>query len=434
MRFTERQTIVDFLGQLRAHNVHISLAATGGGARIQGLLWDLPGASSYLGSSFFSYPPEETDTVAGFHLKAYATPQTAQHLAMMMYLKSCQVLETRMRRLEQTIEREDSLDLLRYTAETQPIGIGVAASVASERIHRGDHRLNIAVMTHDKFQVTSLILSKDAGYAAREYDGELCDITALNALAHAMDFDQMPMYEMTRVVGDCAPNVSLKGQPLGLTPKNLDEKEARELFLSLPYFSPTGARMPAIPTGGYNLVPVTGRPLHEGHEGMAQRLEDHTGKRSIFVVATNVPPGYSKSLPSVQDLLSRAAMVRSSNQLNNTERGIFFSKSCLFVDMAKEHPGAGIAVGADALLRAFDPQWCGGLENTRSMFMEVADKGTSFFVFDRKQQGDNVLTGDVVLAQSYKFLDPMIAIALVKPLRGRWDISSTDIRMRRGLE
>lgn len=439
MRFADRQTMLDFLGLLKAQNVHISVAATGGGARIQGLLWDLPGASSFLGSSFFSYPPEETENLTGIQLKSFSSPEAALHMAMAMYAKSCEILETRMRRLERNLssgETAEVTELLHFIAETKPIGLALTASVASERIHRGDHRMHIAVVTSTSIELTSLVLPKAAGQEARDHDGELCDLAALNALAHALHLNQIPMLRVARLVGDCAPSVSLQGAPYGLTPQAVGEEKARELFMQFPYFAPTGRRLDFIPTyTPFNFVPVTGRPLHEGHEGMARVLEEYTNRRSIFLVATSVPPGHPKKPPTVQDMLTRVGMVRTSNVLNQAERGIYFSRSCLFIDMVREHTASfpvGVAVGADAFLRAIDPKWYPSSEAMVSMFSEIAKRGM-FYVFDRKQE-DKVLTSDVVFAETAKVLGERLTLDLVRPLRGRWDISSTAIRQGRGLE
>jgi hypothetical protein len=408
---------------LLKHNILITLATTGGGARAQGLLWDPPGASRYLSGGRFTYATEESDELVGFTLDKYASEEAAMQLAMACYAKSCETLELRMRRREadyaaaQAAPTDSSHEMDWMIAEDiaklgacTPIGIGLTAHVASKYTPR----VHIVIITPDKAQVTTLALAGGSSEQERTINGAICDTAVLNALFAVLGEQHV-----------------FEGHGLVIEPQDVSPEKLRDMLLQRPYFAASGQRMEHVSTGStYNLVPVTANPLHEGHVGMAEAVEARTGVRSIFVLTSCAPPSsstYQKPGPSAQDLLRRVAMVRASNRLYGAERGVFLSNTALFVDMAKQHVGSDIVVGADALKRAFDPQWLGGVEPTVVAFMKARGLGTTFFVFDR-----DPVTGEEVRAQAVALFGQRMGLGFVKPIARSWTISSTELRKLRG--
>jgi hypothetical protein len=411
---------------LLGKKILITLATTGGGARTQGLLWDPPGASAFLGGARFTYATEESDELVGFQLDKYASPEAAMHLAMACYARSCETLELRMRRRETDYANARSFTAMTDTPATEldwmiaediaklgavmPIGVGLAAHVAS----RYSPRLHVVVVTPTTCQISTVELPGGASEQERAVNGAICDTAALNAILVAVGEQQV-----------------LEGHGRILEPQDVPQEKLRELILQRPYFAASGQRLEHVSTGSsYNLVPVTANPLHEGHVGMAEAVEARTGVRSVFVLTACAPPSngtYEKPAPTAQDLLRRVAMVRASNRLYGAERGVYLSSTALFVDMAKQHLGSAIVVGADALQRALDPQWLGSVEATLVAFNWARSCGTIFYTFDR----DPVFAEDV-RSQAVQMFGQRMALGFIKPIPASWPISSTALRELRG--
>lgn len=395
-------------------NVFITLVTTGGGARAQGLLWDTPGASSFLSSSSFPYAQEESEAFVGRSLSKLACRETAMLLAMAAFMRSCETLELRMRRLETSppIDEEKAAQLLKLGAR-QPIGVALTSVVATSREHRGEHRIHAAAITPNQAFTVDLVIPKGVGAEDRLADGALCDSIAIDMINCAVGHG----------IGS-----KRAWQPDGVL-RDLDDQTLKYWLLQNPYFSAGGQWLPAINGNQYNLVPVTANPLHEGHVGMAQRVEERTGIRSIFLITTRAPPSngvYKKPEPTTQEVLRRVAMVQASNRLYGAERGVYLSQRTLFVSIAEQH-GGGLVVGADALQRALDPQWLGGAEATRAQFLRLKDFGAYFLVFDRPP-----ITGEQVVNDAVQLFGARDAWTLIRPVKGTWATSSTDLRKLRG--
>src|SRR5271154_4605078 len=125
--------------KLKEANVNVHLIATGGGAGFQQELWSEPGSSAYFSGASFPYSPEEQEELLGFMPEHFASPENAIDLACAAYMKAYKF------------------------GGKKPVGLGLTASVASEKIHRGDHRFDICVMTNDKVLTFEKVLAKGAG-------------------------------------------------------------------------------------------------------------------------------------------------------------------------------------------------------------------------------------------------------------------------------
>src|SRR5208337_2393838 len=103
--------------KIKELGVNIHVIATGAGADIQNELWAFPGSSAYLSGASFPYAPEEQEELLGFMPEHFASPENAIDLASAAYMKAYKF------------------------GGKKPVGLGLTASVASEREHRGEHRV-----------------------------------------------------------------------------------------------------------------------------------------------------------------------------------------------------------------------------------------------------------------------------------------------------
>lgn len=278
---------------LRDSNRRIYLVATGGGAGLQKVLWDVPGISKILVGAEFPYAQEATDRFLG-HGKAwpYCGDQMAVALALEAYYRA-------------------------FQPDGAPaVGLGLTASVASTTAHRGEHRVHVATVTENECWCVSKTLVKGEGFAARKRDGEICDLTGLTALYQAVGLE---------------PQEGTKSSKLAL-----------EVLLTHPLWTPSGKRQ-QVPTNGNGLTLFPGafNPPHDGHFWMAK---EH---RAIFHITVNPP--HKPALTAAQ-MLQRAKMLEGFPRL-------FTKDDPLYLDKARRFPGAKILVGVDAVERMLDPKW-----------------------------------------------------------------------------
>jgi hypothetical protein len=360
---------MSFLQKLKNENVSIHIVATGAGVGFQETLWSEPGCSAYLSGASFPYSPEEQEEFLGFMPEHFCSEEAAVDLASAAYMKA-----------------------YRFGGK-KPVGIGITASVASEKVHRGDHRIFGCIMTDDKVISYSLILEKGVGFNKRVQDGMQADNVGLILLNEAFD-------------------LRYASEP-GLYKNATELAQAR--FFQRPLFTSESKRYPITALGvdsNMALMPGGFNPPHEGHYGLARHFEQKIGKRVVFEVVDNPP--HKVALP-VQELLKRAKMLRGDF--------VIFTHNNKYIEKARAFPNTPIILGADAMLRILDPKWGKPIE---PLLKEFAELGTTFYVCDRLVDGQLICLHDIVATLSDN--NAIRLETLSQRIKGRWDISSTEIR------
>lgn len=247
----------------------IYIVASGAGAGLQNILWQVPGISAVLVGAEFPYAPEATDKFLGFKPAKYCSEDTAISLALEAYSRAF---------------------VLNGAAA---VGLGLTASVASTVAHRGAHRVFIAVATKNGVKAYSEILVKGVGMAARIQDGDKCDALALTALA----------------------------EPEALVMTDATDK-ATKLFFEHPYFLENGERGEVPETGnGLVLFPGAFNPPHEGHKWLAR------ASRGIFHITTNPP---HKPALNVIELVERAKLLDGYARIFTQDDPLYLDKARKF--------------------------------------------------------------------------------------------------------
>jgi len=360
--------------KLKEANVSLHVIATGGGAGLQQQLWEVPGSSAYLSGASFPYAMEETEELLGFKPESFCSREAAIDLASVAYMKA-----------------------FRFGGKN-PVGLALTASVASEREHRGEHRVFACVITNEQVRTCKYVLKKGVGSHQRHLDGALCDDLGFFMLLDTLGLNQsdfnLPPYEDAAV-------------------------QAYERFFAHPFFAANGKRFAGISNAeNYALMPGSFNPPHEGHFGLADSFKNTYGKNVVFEIGTNPP---HKKAPTVQELLQRAKMLKG--------RDTFFSVDMpMYIEKTRAYPGTPLIMGADTLLRILDPKW--GVD-ARMMFNEMASYNTKIYVAQRMVDGKFIGWSDInnaigALPELDNF-DEIINKVLFN-LPGRWDISSTELR------
>jgi hypothetical protein len=305
------------------------VVATGAGAGLQKLLWEVPGISEVLVGAELPYATDAMDRFLGFAPAHYCSEDTAISMALAAYTEAFE------------------------PGGAPAIGLGLTASVASRSAHRGDHRVFVATISDAGAWLFSATLHKGSGADARRRDGEVCDALGLAALLAAAcpgsEVDaSVDVERQSRV--DCS-------------------ARAMQVFLERPYFAASGKRQAAPANGnGLALFPGAFNPPHDGHFWMARE------NGATFHLTINPP---HKPALSIAQVLQRA------KQLDGFPR-LFTEGDPLYLDKARRFPGAKILIGADAVERMLDPKW--GVE-IGPLLRELRQLGIRLLVADREMDG-----------------------------------------------
>lgn len=362
---------------LRDTSTRIFVTSTGAGAGVQKLLWDVPGISSVLVGCHFPYATEATEAFLGFKPEKFCSAETAIDLAHSSYMQA-------------------------WVPGSDAIGVGLTASVASTKAHRGDHRVYVATVSSKNTWVTGVTLPKGLG-ERREQDGRIADYLAMACLFRAVGFNPEDAWHALYDAAGGEDNFTIVEDMIA------DELSFTQFFKH-PFFGEHGDRASAPEPGqALDLFPGAFNPPHEGHFGIAQTAARAFPSNPIFEVTVDSP---HKPRLTVADMLQRAKLLRGKNRL-------FTTGAALFIEKAKRYPGSNLVVGIDALVRIFDKRWC---DNPNALAAEFAATKVHFWVFGREVDGEFLTLTDAVS----KGMLPMRLRA--SALGGRWDVSSSAIR------
>ena len=380
------------IAALTRSEVKLFVATTGAGAGLQEMLWRVPGCSTYFVGSAFTYAREETRRLLGFDPEKYVTKETAVDMAMAAYMRA-------------------------YTAVDvgqMPMGLAMTASVATSEMHRGDHRVCMAVMTPNRCYTATVLLPKRQGMLARVDDGVLTDCMAATLIQHALGTVPAAFYRGTSL--GFSGDIETDGASgLRIRPIEMPAEQLERLFFRLPVFHRDGRRTSKLVDGERILFPGAFDPVHEGHVGITHALHDQivTGEITWTIEAKTV----HKEATSVQTLLQRASRIFQNDYPVQTL--LFTNGLPLFVDKARHFPGAGFVVGADTLQRMLDPKWGPSAHDVISEFVE---RDSFLYVVDR----DGVTLDTIV--DSLPQPDGLLLGRISLNIEGDWKISSSELR------
>ncbi len=251
------------------------------------------------------------------------------------------------------------------------VGIGLSAAVASALPRRGENRIHGAMVIDSGVYALTIALDHDYGKEARKLHGDMADDLILQLLANDR------------------------------TMRQVDTERATELFLERGYWSRTGERL-ALPPEGRAMFPGAFNPPHQGHYAMAA---EHDPVFWIEAQAPNKPP-----VPLAQ-MIQRAKMLKGRDRY-------FSSGAQLYTDKARKLPGRKILVGADAVVRMFDPKWGPTPEEVAAVFRETQ----TTLVIAGRLVGDEYVSGE----DAVKTVPLGVSWELIQA--PRLDISSSQLR------
>ena len=358
---------------------HKSVVAVSG-AGTQAVAWFLgvAGASRTILEALVPYGRESMNSFLGFEPEQSASGQTAKDMARAAFRKAKTQLED----------------------YSPAVGLSCAATIATDRPKRGEHRAYVSAW--DELGNTLYSLKLDKGLRDRAGEEELVS----RLLVHAL-----------MLLSGLESDVEL-----GLTPGDTLEIERTEHPSPLEQLLSGTVQWVVVRDGIMEvegevpaaLLPGSFSPIHKGHRGLTALATNMLDTDVAFELSViNV----DKPALEEPEILKRLAQFNSDETAVLTRAETFFKKARLF-------PGRTFIVGWDTAIRLVAPRY---YEDDRDIMMialaDMLAAGTRFLVAGREYDGVFKTLADVPIPEGFEGL-----FRDVSEDEFREDISSTQLR------
>lgn len=335
---------------------------TGGGSLLLSNLLSVPGASRTVLDARVPYAEAALEDVLGTKPEQACSSLAARMLAMKAYSNACAL--------------DDGPNLF---------GLGVTASLATNRAKRGQLRAHVALQTASRTQVSEICFPNSQPRAAQER--ELMEI-ALQKL----------------------------GIGLGLTADALNPNTDHALVASNDVQALLQDEPRYIGEPGSIFLPGAFNPLHDGHRRMKELAEEICNNQCQYELCVR---NFDKPHLDFIELEQRRLQLSEEDcVITNVPR--FSDKARLLVPDG----GATFVLGIDTLKRIADASYYGNAEQMRASIQTMSERSDKLLVFGRVGGDMQFATlGDVELPDELSRLCHGFT-----EKQFRMDISSTAIR------
>lgn len=240
-------------------------------------------------------------------------------------------------------------------------GLGSTATIATDRLKRGDHRVALAV--RDALGNVDYALVFDKGVRDRAGEEEIVGLLILRAIADAsgvLGVPDLPLTESEELQTAYQPSEMLAALASGMRGAVLVKPDGTAV-------AGDGLAARAILSGAFN-------PLHVGHLELAAAASQRTGLPQAFELplmnAAKSPIGLLEARRRVQQFAGRAPVV--------------LTNAPLFADKAALFPGSVFVVGVDTAERIVSPRFYGYDPGALAAALQrIRDHGCRFLVAGR---------------------------------------------------
>jgi hypothetical protein len=363
--------IAQDIARLHATPWRAVLYLTGGGSRLLSDLLQVPGASGTVLEAQVPYAEASLTALLGSRPDQACSQATALDLASTAFARA------------RTLAPE---------VPERLIGLGLTASLASDRSKRGKHRVHLAVQTLTHTYWWHLSLAK--GHRSRRAEEQMARDLALHAL---LSIAGLPA-RLDCTAPDRLSKGSVKAKPLWQALLLGQEPAVRHG----PNFAPRV------------LFPGAFNPLHDGHRAMADVAHQLTSHEVSFEICAN---NVDKPRLNYWSLAKRLDQFDKQAQVWVTNLPTFSEKAAQF-------PGVTFLVGADTISRIGNLRYYqdDSRELNRAM-TTLAKQGCRFLVFGRNIDGRFQSLADLTLPPTLRTL-----CQAVPESSFRVDVSSSSLR------
>jgi len=292
-------------------------------------------------------------------------------------------------------------------------GIGVTATIATDRVKRGDHRAWAAAADGLGVRVAGLTLRK--GARTREAEERLVGRLALRGMAEAkgvlreLTLDLLPGEDLEVAL---RPGPELAAFAAG--DRAMVAIDALgECVDALPWAAAGATGGAARGSTGGAVVSGAFHPLHDGHLGLAGAAQRHLGRPVAFELAV---ANADKPTLAIAEAHRRAAQFAGRAPLLLTRAARFDEKAALMPDTV-------FVLGADTAARVLEPRFYPEAGGRDAALDGVRAAGGRFLVAGRRSAEGFLTLADLPLpARHADLFEALPASAF------RADVSSTEIR------
>jgi nicotinamide mononucleotide (NMN) deamidase PncC len=338
--------------QIHASGKQFLLAVTGGGSGAISALLEVPGASASVIGAIVPYAETALTHWLGGTLDQACSERTARAMAMRAF------------EVARGFSSSD-VHLLR--------GIGVTASLASNRPKRGPHRVHVGWQSADTTVALSCELEK--GVRSRAEEERIAACLALDTIAEACGVQATALTE-----------TAVRDQ-VGRRERQAGEGWS-DLFLGVRSF--VEVPVPNAAPSRTVLFPGAFNPFHEGHRQMANVAAARIGSpvtMELSIANVDKPP---LDFLEISDRLVLLAPYP-----------VLLTRAATFVEKARLAPGCVFVVGIDTLERIAEPRYYhGDVAERDAAIGAIADSNCRFLVFGRQHGNrfETIATIDVPVA------------------------------------
>jgi nicotinamide mononucleotide (NMN) deamidase PncC len=305
---------------------------TGGGISLLGEMLGAAGASRTVLDARVPYAAEALSEMLGTAPEQACSDATARGMAMNAFQQA--------RRLSAR------------GGAAEPFGLGCTASLATDRIKRGEHRAHAAIQTRDATFTAHWTFDAD-----RNEEESLLTEHLWSKLGQALGIKGVgESIEIRHTEGRPAWQALILGERQALATSDHD---------------------------GMLLIPGAFNPLHEGHRQMltiAEELTELDGAYELSVANVDKP------FLDYREIEARLAQF---------DRPVWLTRLPTFLEKARQFRNATFVVGLDTLLRIAEPRYYGTEGMRDEALTELAEFGASYLVFGRTIDGTFTVLSDV---------------------------------------
>ena len=376
--------VQDFVARIHARPQLMVMNFAGAGSQALAWLHAVGGSSRTVLEVVDRYSAPSLTEATGFPPEQFTSLRVAKALAEHAYGRAQHLVA----RLD-----DDSAEAV--------FGVGLTATIATDRPKRGDHRMSLAV--RDAFGTVhhEVVLSK--GARSRSDEEDLISRFALDAIAQASGV----LHTVDPEWRDDEPVETGFDAALPVAAFERGERPWLRLEPSGTWADPGAQRGLAIVSGSFH-------PVHRGHLQLAEVAREITGREVVFEMPLqNAEKG---GVPLIE-ARNRGAQFSGLAPLLLTRAPLFAQKAALF-------PDATFVIGADTAVRVVDPSFYDGSEQAMADALEtIRSHGGRFLVAGRTRHGEFATLDDLELPSAFADLFDGISES-----EFRADVRSSEIR------